>query len=141
MGPMRCTESVVYIKVGKTGQLLGKVLVVGFLFRMKAQILLGRHFGGFRSNALRTKPNILGKRVFLIEQHAQALSDRFQTHLRIWLSLRPPQVRSQNQPRPLLQCIFDRRQSLSNAGLISNQPILERNVEVYAHEDTLIMQR
>ena len=147
---MRRAERVVDVVLGQVRQLPGELLVVGFFFGVEAQVLeqqrlalfqLRRDFLGFRADALGTEADVLAARQFLVEQHAQPLGHRLQTHLGIGLALGPAQVRSQNQARPVAQRIFDGGQGFADAGIVHDAPVFQRHVEIDAHENAVAVER
>jgi hypothetical protein len=141
---MRCAERIVNIKIRQTRQLLRELFVVGFFLGMKAKVLqkqglalfqLQSHFFRLGSNAIRAESHVLAARQFLIQNHAQPLRHRLQTHLGIGLALGPSQMRGQNQPRPVPQRVLNRGQSFADTRVIHDASIFQRNIEVDAHED------
>src|SRR6266849_5677767 len=150
MCPVGRTESVVHVIISQGRQLLGELFVVGFFFFMEPQILQQErlplfqssgHFLSFNAHALGTETDILTPREFLIQHHAQPLGHGLQTHHGIRLALGTPQVRRQNQPRPMPQRILDGGQSFADARVVHDSPVFERNVEIYAHENAMLVQR
>ena len=117
---------------------------------MKAHILqqqglpafqLFSHLLGLQPDAVGREANVFATAQNVIKQNAQALGYRLQAHLRIGFALRPAQVRSQNEPRSVPQRVFNGRQSFANASVIHDAAVVQRHVEVDAHEDALIVQR
>ncbi len=117
MSAVRRTERIVHVVLGQVRQLACEFLVVGFLFRVKAQVFeqqrltllkLGRDLFRLRPNALRAEADIFAARQFLVEQHAQPLGHWLEAHLGIRFSLGAAQVRGQNQPRSMPQRVLNR---------------------------------
>ena len=76
------------------------------------------------------------------EKLPQAIDDRAQAHLGIWLSLGTAEMRSENHFGAVTNGIFQRRQRLTNARVIHDLGAIfrERDVEVYTDEDVLMFQ-
>ncbi len=100
-----------------------------------------RHFFGFGPNALGAEANIFAARQFLVEQHAEALGDGFQTQLWIRLAFGTAQVRREDEARAVTQSVFDGGQGFADAGVVHDAAVVERDVEVDAHEDAPIVER
>jgi len=50
-------------------------------------------------------------------------------------------MRGQYQPGAVPQRVFDRGQRLADAGIVHDAAIVERDIEVDPHENSLIVQR
>ena len=147
MGAVRGAEGIIHVEIGQAGKLLGKLLVVGFFFGMKAEILqqqglalfqLSRHLLGFRTDAFGAEADVFVGGQFLVEQHAQAFRDRFEAHFRVWFPLGPAEMRNQNHAGAATQGVLDGGQSLADAGVVDNAAVFQRDVEVHPHEDAVI---
>ena len=143
-------KCVVHVIIGKIGELLGKLFVVGFLFRVKAQILeqqrlaffqLASHLFRFNPHAVWAESHVLARCQLAVEHHAQTLRHRLQTHLGIRLAFGPPQMRCKDQARAMPQCVLNTGQGFANARVIHYPPVIQRNVEVDTHENSVIIQR
>ena len=150
VGAMRRSERVVHVVVAELGELPGELGIVGFLFRVEAQVLeqqrlslfqLGRHLFGLRADAVGREADVLAAAQNFVEQDAQALGHRLQAHLRIGLALGTAQVRGQNQARAVTQRVLDGGQGFADAGVVHHPSVVERNVEVHPHEDSFAAQR
>ena len=144
------TECIVDVKIRKACKLLGKFFVVGLLFGVEAQILQQKglaffefsgHLFGFNAHAVGTEANIFAAGQFPIKQHAETLSHWLQAHLRIRLPFRTPEVRSQDQPRSMAESMLNSWESFADAGVVHNTAIVERDVEIHAHEDAVVVER
>ena len=147
---MRRAERIVHVELRQTSQLLGELLVVGFLLGMKPQILQKQRLTFFqlRGNFLRlwtdtvgTEAHVFAARQFFVEHHAQPLGHRLQAHLQIRFAFGTPQMRGQNQSRPMAQRILDRGQGFADARVVHHAAVFQRNIEVDAHEDTVAVER
>ena len=147
---MRRAERVVHIEVAQLAQLPGEFRIISFLFRVEAQVFqherlpafqLVRHLLGLRANTVRRKANVLAAPQDAIEQDAQPLGYRLQAHLGIGLALGPPEVRRQYQARAVPQRVLDAGQRLANARVVHDAAVVERDVEVNAHENAFVVQR
>ena len=150
MGAMRRSESVVYVVVGQAGKLLGELGIVGFFFGMEAQILqqqslalfqLSGHLFSFRADAFRAEAYVFTARQFLVQQHTQALRYGFEAHRGIGFALGPAEVGDQHQPRPVTEGVLNRGQRFANASVVHHPAIFERHIEIYPHEDAVIVER
>jgi hypothetical protein len=50
-------------------------------------------------------------------------------------------VGHQNHPGTVPQRIFNSGQSFADTGVVNNAPVFERNIEVNAHQDAVIIER
>ena len=57
--------------------------------------------------------------------------------LRVRLALRPAEMRAQDDPRPVVDQVADRRQRRANARVVGDRAVGDRHVEVDAHEHAL----
>ena len=84
---------------------------------------------GIRADAVRGK----------FHGHAEQFR-KFRRHglhavFRIGLSLGPPQVRSEDEPRAALAGKLNRRQRFADARIVGNARAIQGNVKIHAHED------
>jgi len=141
----RCrAEGVVDVGVTERGEPFREVDVVLFFLGVEAQVLEQHHAAGrlTRDGALGWWSDaVFGERHIAGEQLLQTNRHRPQAHLRIGLALRPSQVRRQNDAaRAHVQRIFDCRDRLAYPRVVADDPLLERDVEVHADEDALVLQ-
>ena len=150
VGTMRRAESVVHVEVAQLSQSPGELRIVGFLFRVKAQILqqqglpalqLLSHLFRLHANAVGRKADVLTAPQYLVDQNAQSLGHRLQAHLGIRLALRTSKVGGQYEPGAVPQRVLDGGQRLADAGVIHDAAVVERDVEVNPHENSFIVQR
>src|SRR5690606_24053090 len=66
---------------------------------------------------------------------------RLERVLRIDLALRPAQVRREDHRRALLEGVPDGRQRRADARVVTNQPVLDRDVEVDPDEHAATVER
>ena len=149
MGAVSSPKCVVHVVVCEFGKLLGKFRVVGFFLSVEAQVLeqqslsllqFASHFFCFEPNTVGTKAHVFAARQFSIEQHAEAFGHRLQTHFRIRLALGASQMRSQNEPCAVAQCVFNARERLADACVVNYAAVIERDVEIHAHKNVVIAQ-
>jgi hypothetical protein len=69
------------------------------------------------------------------QQGSEMIGDGLERELRIGFALRPSQMRRQNHRRAVIERISNRRQRRADARVIANLPVLDRHVEIDAHED------
>ena len=141
---MRRAERVVDIDVAERGEAFREIDVVLFFLGVEAQVLeeddatgglAGNGALGWRSDAVFRKTDVPA------EQLLQASRYRTKAHVGIGLTLRSPEVRRQDDAaRARLQRVFDRRDRLAYTRVIADDALLERDVEVHADEDALVLQ-
>ena len=143
-------ESVVDVVVREAGELLGELGVVGFFFGVEAEVLqqqglalfqLPGHLLGFGADAVGAESYVFSARQFLVQQHAQTLGCRLEAHRGIGFSLGPAEMGDQNQPCSVAESVFDGGEGFADAGVVDDAAIFERDVEVDAHEDAVIVER
>jgi len=127
---VRRAERIITVKVGKTGQLFGELLVIALLPRGTGDFPVTA-FGLFptASRLLRSGPPQSGqgspgfppRRQFFMST-MRSRRPQAQTHLQIRLALGPFQVRSENQSGAVTQGVFDGRQRLANARVVHDAP-------------------
>ncbi len=96
---------------------------------------LERHFFGFGPNALWAETDIFAARQFLVEQHAQTLGDGLETQLGIGLAFGTAEVRREDKAGAVTQSVLDAGQGFADARVVHDAAVVERDVEVDAHED------
>ena len=143
-------ESVVDVVVGKIGQLFRELLVIRFFFGVKAQVFkqqglaffqFAGHFFGFNAYAIGAKADVFAGRQFFVKHHSQALGHRLKTHPGIGLALGAAEMRGENEPRAVAQCVLDGGQGLADARIVHNQTVIEGDVEVHTRQDAVAIQR
>ncbi len=148
---MGTAEGVIDIQVAKFCQLLCEGWIVLLFFRMEAQVLQQQHLAGLQhahhflrslSHAVWGETDIYRLAEAMSEKLTQAIDDRAQAHLGIWLSLGTAEMRSQNHFGAVTNGVFQRGQRLTNARVIHDLSAIfrERDVEVYTDEDVLMFQ-
>src|SRR5205807_10529654 len=96
---------------------------------------------GFEADAIAAEAAALSAREFAIEHHAQALSDWLEAHLRIWPAFGTAQVGGENQTRSMPQSVFDGGQGFADSSIVHDAAIVEGDVEIHAHENTMVVER
>src|SRR6267142_4486756 len=143
MSAVRGTESIVHINVAESRQLSGKCRVVLFFLGVESEVLeqkcvaipkAGNHFLHLRTNAVGSERDLFP------QQFAEPRSDRFQAVLRFRLSLRPAEMRSENQAAAFFENITDRWKRSLDARVICDPSAFDGDIEVHAHEHTLAAQ-
>ena len=150
VGTMRRAEGVVHVEVAQLSQSPGELRIVGFLFRVEAQVLQHQglpalqflsHLFRLNANAVGRKADVLTAPQNIIDQNAQPLGYRLQAHLGIRLALRTSKVGGKYESCAVPQRVLDSGQRLADAGIIHDAAVVERDVEVNPHEDPFIVQR
>ncbi len=137
---MRGTERVIYVNIGQTRERSGEIRVVLRLARLEADVLEQQHV---------SRGQCVGERLHLLpdprrgelhlgaEQLRQPSSDRLKRQAGIW-AFRPAEVGYEDQRRAALAERPNRRQRGPDPGVVGDPPLLEWNVEVDPHEDSLV---
>src|SRR5208282_4974903 len=150
VGPMGGAEGIIDVELGELCELLGKILVILFFFGVEAEVLkqqglafleLERHLFGLGPDALGAEADVFAARQFLVEHHAETLGDGFETQLWIRLAFGTAQVRREDEARAVTQSVLDGGQGFADAGVVHDAAVVERDVEVDAHEDATIVER
>ena len=140
MGPVRRTERIVHVFFGELGELLRKRRVVLLFLFVKAQVLeqddaavAACGFDGFG----RRCPNTVGReRHFASEQLLEPRRHRRQAELGSWSTLRPAKMAGEDRQRPLFERVLNGWQRRADAGVVLDDAIFQRDVEVGADEHT-----
>ena len=133
-------ECVVHEQRGIAQQGLGELRIVLLFTRIKTDIFQQNHItvlhggaGGFRFRA-----NGGGNEFHVLaEQFGKAGGNGLQGKSGIGFVFGTAQMRGKDKACALIQQELDGGESSHNAGVIGNFPILERDVEIHAHEDFL----
>ena len=133
-------ERVVHVDVAVGGERLGEPGVVLLLLGVEAEVLQEQDLavakaldGVLRAHA----EGIAGHRDRLAHQLAQALGDRTEPEAVADLAIGPAEVAGQDDAGALRLQVLDRRQRRANARVVGDPAVLQRDVEVHAHEDPL----
>ena len=81
-----------------------------------------------------------GKHHGTVEEIGQAIRHRSQAHLRIRLAFRPAQMAGEDDRRAAVEREPDRGQRGADPRVVADALVLQRHVEVDAHEDPLALQ-
>jgi hypothetical protein len=140
VGAVRGAERVVDVEVGEVGQRGGELRIVRLLLGVEAEVL--EHQQVARTQLLDGHLDSGSERVAghphrAAEELAEAVGDRLQAESVVHLALRPPEMAGEDDGRPTLQQVHDRRQAGANAGVVGDPPVVERDVEVGTQEDAL----
>lgn len=140
MRAMRGTERVVDEDVGVTGQRRREARVVGLLLLVEAQVLEQEQFAG--AEALdrvlgADAERVAGDRDVAPDELGQAQADRPQPERVLDLAVRPPEVARQDDPRLRVEERGDRRNRRTDARIVADLAVGDRDVEVDSDEDAL----
>ena len=102
---------------------------------------LAGHFFGFYSDTIGAEAHVFAAGEFFVEQHAEAFGYRLQAHLGIGFAFRAAKMGGENQARTMPQGVFDSGQGLANASVVHDPAIVEGNVEIHAHENSVVVER
>src|SRR5262249_30824636 len=91
----------------------------------------GNHFLDLRSDAVRRKLYSFA------EEIGEARSSRLKTVLGFRLPFRPPKMGSENEPSALIHDVSNGRKGRSNARIIRDLPVRQRDVKINSHEYAL----
>ncbi len=139
-------EGVVNIDVGQLCQRVGHLGVVRLLLREEADVLQQDDFARFqrfrRLHRLRSDDVI--KRVHRrAQQLAQTVADAHARHPQLLddLSVRPPEVRAEHDPRAMLAKVLNGRQRSAQAAIVEDAArlLVEGHVEVDTHQHALTL--
>jgi hypothetical protein len=133
-------EGVVDEEIAEPGQVRGEISVVGLLARIEAEVLdhedVARLQG--RGGAFHLRTGDRGNRGNpLPEELAQPTRDRSHGIRRICFSLRSPEMRRQDDRRPSVQQVLNRRQRRSDAGVVGHFTVAQRHIEIDPHQRSL----
>jgi len=141
VGPMGRAEGVIHVDVAECAKGLAEGGIVLLLTRLEAAVLEQHDLA--RLHRLDDLRHLRAHQVVRLRylggyELGQSSRDGVQAELRRLLALRPAEVARQNDLRPCLQEVVDRRQGRPDAAIVSDAPILvQRHVEVDADEDAL----
>ena len=148
---MGCTKGIIDVDITQRGKLARKFLVVGFFFRVEAEIFqqqhlpflkLARHLLRFQADTIRAKTDVACAANAFIDQDPQNFGGRLEAVPGIGFALGAAQMGCQDKLRSLSQSIFNSGQSFANAGIVGDATIfVKRHIEVHAHEDAAAPQR
>ena len=140
MGAVRGPERVVHVDLGVVRELAGERRVVLLLLGVEAEVLEEEELavaqplhGVDRADAER----VAGDRHVAAEELRQALGDRPQAEAVLDLAIGPAEVAREDHPRPVGQEVVDRRDRGTDARIVGDLAVLQRDVEVDANEDAL----
>ena len=150
VGAMRRAERVVHVEVAKLSQTPGKLRIVGFLFRVEAQILQQQGLPALQLLAISSactpmqsgeKPTFSPRRNTSSIRMRSRSATGFRLILGFGLPLGRPRWEAKYEPGAVPQRVLDGGQRLADAGVIHDAAVVERDVEVNPHEDPFIVQR
>ena len=143
MGPVRRPERVVHVHVGQGGQLVREAGIVLRLPWIEPDVLQHEDRARHRSlrrlrhggtGRLREEPHVAPQHVL------QAPGHRRQREPGIRRSLRAAQVAATDQGRPGVQQLAERRERSLDPEVLGDPALLQGNVEVTPHQDSLPVQ-
>ena len=139
VGAVGRAEGVIDVEVAERSELLGEVGVIGLFTWVKTHVFEKEDFPvlhcgdgglGFLTDAVFDEVN--GS----IDQLAETDRDGFERVFRIRRGLGAPEVGHEDDLRPGLDEVFDRRDGRGDAGVVGDlELVVERHVEIDAHED------
>jgi hypothetical protein len=135
---VRRAERIVDIDVRQRSQLGGEARIVFFFFRVEPQVLEQHHTARRRPRhglSGRIADAVFGEGDRPLEHLREMFGHRLQRKFRHRLPLGPPQVGTQDHhTRAAIQRVLDRRQRRFDPRVFRDPPVLDRNVEVHAHQ-------
>ena len=138
-------EGVVDVDFGELGQLAAELGIVGFLTRIKAQVLQQQDVAVRQRGhlCLHLGPDaVVGHGDGATEELGQVGSHRGEAVLRVRFSLGATEMRGQDQPAALGQDVADGRQGGDDAGVVGDLLlIVEGDVEVDPTENSFTLER
>ena len=135
---MRRSEGVVHVQIGKAGQRLGERGVVGFLARVKAQVLQEQEVTGAQplDRVLDARPErIAGHADRAAQELAQAVGDRLEAVRVVDLAMGSPQVAGHDHGRPMLQQVDEGGDAGPDPGVVGDPAVVQRDVQIGPQED------
>jgi hypothetical protein len=145
MRAVRSAERVVHVDVAKCRQSPRKSSVVPLLLGVEPQVLEQHQAAGrdaCRDRFSRGADAVPGERHRPADELRQPGRDGAQAHLGIRLAFRAAQVRRQHDARRAgVERVLDGRQRRTNSRVVADHAVLERDVEIDAHEDARALQR
>ena len=139
---MRRSERVVHVEVAQRGECLRQRGVVLFFPGPEARVLHEGHAASRQSlggcdagHRIRDELDRRG------EDPLDIPHDLLQGELGIGPARGTAQVRQQDDPGSLLPQVLDRRRGGADPRVVRDAPVLQRHVEVHAHEGTPAVQR
>ncbi len=141
---MRHGEGVVYVDIGKLGELFAEALVVLLLFRVEAQVLKHHDIPRLHGvdHLLHAGADAVGRHLdILLQQPAEPLGNGRQAHLRDIFALGPSEVRGEYYHCVLVEGVVDGGQYAPYPRVVGYVPVLvERDIEVHADKDLLALE-
>ncbi len=125
----------------------GESGVVGFFFRMEAEVFeeerlagfeVGGHLAGDCADAVGGEGYVLVVAEDVIEQAAKVGDQGAKAHGLDGFAFGAAEVGAEDDFRFVAQSVLDGRERLADAGVIGDDAVLERDVEVDADEDALV---
>ena len=142
MGAVSCAEGIVYINLCKRSKLLCKFGIVLFLARIKADILEENTFACLHGSYFSLRivaDDVAAHTNGLPKQFRKPYRYRRKAEFGQPFAFRAPEMRAKNNPCPVLNKIFYGGQRRHNAFVICDDAVLQRNVEIAAHQNALAL--
>ena len=144
MGTVRRPERVVHVDVGERGELGRERRVVLLFLGMEAKVFeqhdvaaglrLGDGLPCRFTNAVAREHDLPP------EERREVRRDRLEAVFRVRLAFRTTQVRGEDDGGALVERVLDGRQRRAHAGVVADDAVLERHVEVDADENALALE-
>ena len=144
---MSAAEGVVDVDVAEAGELFRERGIVGFFFGMEAEVFeqerlagfeVGGHFAGDCADAVGGEGYVLVVAEDVIEQAAKMGDEGAEAHGLDRLALGAAEVRAEDDLGLVAESVLDGGEGLADAGVVGDDAVLERNVEIDADEDALV---
>lgn len=138
MTPMNGCKGIIDKDVGRFGKKGCKTLVILFFFAMKSSILQQQNLA--RTKRFNCSDNAWANTVinlcdFSFKQFSKPFRHWFQSQGAIRSASRFSQMGTQDQARSMIAQISNRRQDRAQTCIISDLPILQRNIKIHTYQD------
>jgi len=144
MSPVGVAEGVVDVDIRVSRQLPGEVLIVLLFLRMEAEVFQKYHITGFhgRYQRRRFRPDAVRGQVYLLlDEPGEAPGHGGQAEFRLRFSLGASQVGGDDDPRPLVQGVIQRRQGRPDPGVVGDVlGAVEGDVVVETEQDFFVFE-
>ncbi len=147
VGAVGAAEGVVDVDVAEGGEFFGEGGVVGLFFGMEAEVFeqeglagfeVGGHLAGDCADAVGGEGYVFVVAEDVVEQDAEVVDDGAEAHGGDGLALGAAEVRAEDDLGLVAERVLDGGEGLADAGVVGDDAVLERDVEVDADEDALV---
>ena len=140
MGAVSGGEGIIDVDVAEPGQRRGETGIIGFLAGLETRVLQQQHIAaghvGDSSGGVVTN-QIINEIDGIADQVSERLRHRLQRQARDAAALGTAEMGQQDHFRTGLAQEFDRRQRRLQAGIVGDDAILHRHIEIDAHQHAL----